>query len=558
MPPEAFDLASAQAFKQTCQTYIPDFDLSKVVVANRGLGVRNEADAGAFDLLFTHPESDKFCSARIHWPLHQMEIKWGNPKTPPDQWFKKSLEIKDACLFTEKAAGSAEFDGQLCKDGAIDERMIGAEQFKSVRFFRDKCQVQLKKAYRRSGETGTPPDFDLSRVQILNPSVGDGNYSLLYQNIGLDFFCRADIDNTAHALEVSHGRLKEKDNGKFEENLVIPLMSDDCSMTRGILGEAELGNRVCKDHTERDQQVDRIYSVGGTLLGSGMFYYFMYGLGKRFAYAPLARVLGPRLAPFALGARAWLAEALPSLATRVSPTLGRLATGLFESAAVDGAAAAATNRLTVGRLFKGGLVATVLVYGLDKFFEQGVVGNDYLVSINKRASQFVYDKNVYSGWNKVNPFSWVRAASRLMAPNATSWGVVRDNPELVEKLLQKDKEDSDQAEAFLSETLPPFLKTENGMDPSKTAEMLRQAIVLSDLEKLQGELLRDQGVEALKSKYPMSDEDIEALSQKTMLKEVQEAAKFLVYAQLDQNDWARELFNSDGTLKAGVSIPHSL
>lgn len=557
-PTEAFDLASAQDFQKTCQQYIPDFDLNQVMVANRSLGVSNNSasgDSGIFDLLFTNSESDKFCSARVHWPLHEMEIKWGDPKTPPQQWSKKSFEMKDACTFTQKVAGNEEFDGQVCKDESIDERLIGTEHFKSVQYFRDKCQVQLTKAYRRSGEMGTPPRLALSRVQILNPSVGDGNYSLIYQKMGLDFFCRADIDTTAHNLGISYGPVKEKDNGSFDDKLGIPLMTDDCSMTRSILGEKELVNPQCKDHTEREQQVDRIFSVGGALIGSGLFYYFMYSMGKRFAYAPIARALAPRLAPFAVAARTWLAEAIPALATRISPTLGRVATGFFERAAVTGAGTAATG-FSVGRFVKGGLISAVLIYGLDKTFELGVVGDDYKKSINKRVADLIYEKNV-NHWHWSDAFilplalRGIRAGSRAIAPNAMEWGIARDHPDLVEKIIQADKENSEKAEEYMSEVLPTLLHNADGVDANISVEMLREPIFLNYMELMQASMLRKNGPEFMKEKYQMSDEDIETLSKKALLKDVQESAKFLVLVQQTQNDWAREIFNSDGTLKGG-------
>ena len=145
----------------------------------------------------------------------------------------------------------------------------------------------------------------------------------------------------------------------------------------------------------------------------------------------------------------------------------------------------------------------------------------------------------------------VRASCRAIAPDAMEWAVTADNADLKKGVYEEDKSNSEKGEEYLRQVLPLFLNAENPADTESFLAMLRKPITMGMPEMAKLVVYSTRGVEGLKSVYPeMNEEDVELFARKALAHQVQETAKFMVFVEQPVNDWAREIFNSDGTLKS--------
>lgn len=242
-----------------------------------------------------------------------------------------------------------------------------------------------------------------------------------------------------------------------------------------------------------------------------------------------------------------------------SPVAGGLGVAAPEIARATGLATRLSSIPAVSRVAPIASRATIglaAVWVMNKAFQWGI-GSDYEASVNRRVTDQIYDEHVYEldGWDfLVVPLAvkGLRAGSRFLAPDAMEWAVTQDNDDLKAKVYEEDKTNSEQGEAFFRELLPHFLHAENAADRDAFLELLRKPSEMSVTDVPKALILFEKGAEGLKASYPnMSEEEIELFARKAFAYKVQECAKFLVFVEQPLNDWARELFNADGTLKSG-------
>lgn len=107
----------------------------------------------------------------------------------------------------------------------------GAGGFQSIQTFQQYCQQQ-------AGET-----FDLSGAKVLNRDLDDGQFEILYQDNGKDFFCAANIDLNNHEMFV---RAVTAESREIRGEAQLE-MSDGCSLGRFLVGETERGVAQCDD-----------------------------------------------------------------------------------------------------------------------------------------------------------------------------------------------------------------------------------------------------------------------------------------------------------------------
>lgn len=568
VPAGADQLSSFQIFRNTCQSELDrrvqansgaptSFDTSKATVFNRGAG------DGRVELLYEDRANDFFCGGQWLWPSHELLIRSGKISDRSSRPIGGGW-IEDACATTQLLAGVEEFDGLPCNDSHANPISEAAGKFSSIRQFETGCRTLLA-----SRGSDIADFFSLKQSRLDNPVPGDAAYSLLFESRAKNIFCAGDIDVSSHQMFLRSGKLSEFDSA--QPSTVIE-MTDACSLTRELAGEKELLNPDCKDMTSRERRQVSYLTYGFYGVANILAILASYRLGKRILASqaftqlrglPLVRNLGYGLLGYAAFDQAaglffdadhpvrhygkWVAGGIGVVAPEIA---ARSALGQrLASTAIGGRLAPIGSRLTWG---------LAAVWALDMGIRHFAVGSDYEASINSRVTDQVYhDDGLYDwGWKKIiNPLSWLnksRRVFRAVAPSAMEWAVADlDNDDLKKKMYAEDLATSKELTGMIQEIIPPFLHSEHWEDVNEAIVLLRdQKIVLNPIEQVQETQLSQGGVEGLKQLYPyMSEEDVEHFCRKVLLKRVQEAASFLVYVDQHENDWAREIFNQDGTLK---------
>lgn len=109
-----------------------------------------------------------------------------------------------------------------------------AESLPSLKIYLDKCQGQALK----DGKV-----FASDQAMVANRTPGDGHFEILGSNPESDYFCSAQVNWLNHEMLIDSGKLTTK-----ERKPVGALwMSDACSMTRTLAGDAELAGKPCTD-----------------------------------------------------------------------------------------------------------------------------------------------------------------------------------------------------------------------------------------------------------------------------------------------------------------------
>jgi len=568
VPAGADQLTSFQVYQNTCRSELQSsrggtaiFDSSKLRVFNR------EPGDGRFEVLYDDPAINFVCRGQWLWEGRELLIRGGGRSKGQDRPLGGGW-IDDACAATTLLAGTEEFGGMSCDDASAG--LPGASKFSSGQQFVEGCRNLLQS---RFGDD-LAGRFDLSRVRILNPIPGDGSYSLLFESHAKNAFCTGDVDVSAHQMALRAGTLKEEESAE-PKNFIE--MTDACTMTKELVGEKELITPDCRDMTSSERKTTSYLTYGFYGVANILALVGLYKLGKKFVYSqamrqvgflPLARNFGYGLAGYLAFDEAtglfldkdnpvrhygkWVAGgvgffgpqivARTGLATRLaaSPLLGRL--GGFASRATWGLAAVA---------------------GMDYVFHRWVVGDDYEESLNHRVTDQVYHDDGlydYGFWKCVNPLSWLNKSRRIfraVAPSAMEWGVSKDNSDLKEKFRKEDQENATQAQAYLKDVMPLLLHSDNSEEVNASIILLRdQKITLTNTEEILATAIPD-GPDAIREKAAwfgktMSDQDVDDFMRKVLAQKVQEAAAFLVYVPGPYSDWAKSLFNQDGTLKGSA------
>ncbi|MFO1463121.1 MAG: hypothetical protein U1F66_05045 [bacterium] len=567
VPVGAEQLASFQIYRNTCQAELQSrlpgnasslFDNSKVRVFNRHAG------DGRFELLYDDPARNFSCSGQWLWEGRELLIRGGGRGKGQDRPLGGGW-IDDACAATALLAGAEEFGGMSCVDSQAG--LTEAGKYSSGEQFAAGCRSLLQS---RFGDVAAER-FDLAHVRIQNPVPGDGSYSLLFESRAKNLFCAGDVDVSAHQMALRAGLLKEEESAEPARFLE---MTDACSMTRRLVGEWELLSPDCQDMNASERRTTSYLTYGFYGVANLLAIMGLYKIGKRFLASqafrqmgglPLFRNLGYGLLGYTAFDEAtglfldkdnpirhygkWVAGGVgffgPSIAARTglaarvaaSPALSRV--GGFASRATWGLAAVA---------------------GLNYVFHRWVVGDDYEESLNSRVTDKVYHDDGlydYSFWKCVNPLSWLnksRRVFRAVAPSAMEWGVSKDNSDLKEKFRKEDQENAAQAQAYLKDVMPLLLHSENWEEVNASIVLLRdEKIQPNNIEQILAQSI-PEGPEAVQEQAKLfgqnwSETELDDFIRKALCQKVQEAAAFLVYVPGPHSEWAKALFNKDGTLK---------
>jgi len=208
------------------------------------------------------------------------------------------------------------------------------------------------------------------------------------------------------------------------------------------------------------------------------------------------------------------------------------------------------------------LAISILNYGIKRL----VVDDDYQTWVNRRVTDQVYDKYVYS----LKPYDWyemplaapiagIRASARFLAPDAIEWAVGGDHSDIRSQILAEDMANSVKITQGLDDLLPKLMALPSFYQVSEAASYtkldfsaLETKVTLTPKEE---ELLKKMG----QTDSELPDEAFAGMdaSQKDsallriQLHQIQQGGSYLVAVHQKENLWARDFFNDDGTLIAG-------
>lgn len=241
-----------------------------------------------------------------------------------------------------------------------------------------------------------------------------------------------------------------------------------------------------------------------------------------------------------------------------TPDLMRLAIGSSRIAASPLLSRGATwfNRAGTGLLAVG-----LFNYGIRRL----VVGEDYNAWVNQRVGDQVYSQEV----EKLEKTDWfvlpllskgLRWGARKLAPDAVNWAVSNDNDDLKTKILNEDRERSQQVLSGIENILPKMLADPNFYDLTSTQSYMQidytpfsKPVTLSPSEEEMLGKLENAGDKTVDQVFPdLGLYQKNEFLQRVQLYQIQQGAKYLVHIGQKENEWAREIFAEDGTLKPGM------
>ncbi len=209
-----------------------------------------------------------------------------------------------------------------------------------------------------------------------------------------------------------------------------------------------------------------------------------------------------------------------------------------------------------------GLLAVSLAnYGMRRL----VVGDDYNAWVNQRIGDKVYGENV----EKLEKTDWfvlpllvkgVRWGARKLAPDMINWSLAVDNSDLKNQILSEDLDRSRKVYAGFESLFPRMLADPNFYDLKSTQSYMQidfteftQPVTLSAQEEEMLQKLEkagDQPVEQVLGDLSLYQRN--EFLRRVQVQQIQQSARYLVQVGLSENDWAREIFAADGTLKPGM------
>jgi hypothetical protein len=443
-----------------------------------------------------------------------------------------ALWMSDACSLTRDLVGDEEFDKQDCRDDLVDSRVPVLARKDSIQFYFQECNRFLK-TYGESLDQNWEGEVRPERVSLNNLYRGDGEFGLRFESGAYHFVCEGQISSVDHVMRVFawDSRNSERRIASASE------LTDACTLTREAFGEREwLGE--CHDKTQRERNIETGLGLAWHALWAGLglrdIYRFirkrptLTGRMIRAVFHPIrtlsgmARTVGRGLNAVR-AAGAWLWNSRGAAALR---TLLPRATAAFGSMTLAAQAARASL---------GGAIVKGADFIAGKFFD------DYDKSVAKRTTDRVYDKWVYSfeGVRKMEhwydvfavplmPFRWT---CRWLAPNSMNRAVTSadENAPIREQVLAEDREACDKNLNYMKAVFVA-LKDE----PAEVQEEFQRSL----LEGLSQPAAASQAEGELKN----------------LIGSIQEGAQFIlkIKQNTDTINWVREVFNADGTLKAGM------
>jgi len=566
VPTGAADLTSFQLYSETCRQELKSrapsatWDPSKAQVFNRSDG------DGRFEVLYQDPAADFICAGQWHWPSQELLIRAGKVSEKSTQPLA-GTRIPDACQATEGLAGANEFAGAVCRQGE-DPLLPKVASQESVRKFAEYCSGRLQAWGSTRFGVSLASTFDLKHSRIDNSVAGDGFYSLIYESRSNQFVCEGMVDANARQMFLHSGSPKQIEDGSADDGLVFSML-DACAITTELFGENEIG--ACKDQSERDRSVQEYVGFGVQAFLGVTSSYAMYRFSRKlwaskmmgfFRNLPIVRNLGSGLlagAAFDTAAGIFVDDdhALRRYGTPAVTVLGMAAPEFVARTAI-GQRLASTALLGRAAPWASRLGWGLAAVGVVNWIGKKIMNNSsYQESVNHRVTEQVYtDDGLYEleWWDLFPPhlaLKGLRRGCRAIAPDIMEGAVTWDNESVEDKIKAEDLEQVKDANDFLRETLPAFLHAENEQDRNEILALLSEKeIEFSDEEEKWAKSLAKDGYVGLRADFPaLTDEAAETFCRKYLMKQVQQAASWIVFVPGAESDWAREYFNKNGTLK---------
>jgi hypothetical protein len=209
----------------------------------------------------------------------------------------------------------------------------------------------------------------------------------------------------------------------------------------------------------------------------------------------------------------------------------------------------------------GGRFLAVMAFNYGFKWAMGL--GDYESWVNKRVTDRVYDEEVYEldGWDLlILPLAvkGIRAGCRELAPDAMNWAVMKDNGKIKKEILKGDADTSREIRSYMGESLPVLLSLPGQYDPTDPKSY--QEFDLSELEEPIEQNLYEHSIaktlatgdpQLVQKMLNIGEEKYFHLLRRYHLSQIQKGAQFLVAVDQPLNDWARRIFKSDGTMRAG-------
>jgi len=413
-----------------------------------------------------------------------------------------------------------------------------------------------------------------------------GQYALRYASRSHDFNCQGLIVPHKHSLLLSSGRFKDLSRPQWDTQ--VP-MTDVCSLSEA-LGLKKKMRKNCHDMTQQERRWDKVLNYGweGALAVSGAY------IGVRWVHKRIPRVGHGLLAAFVWDKTSGLFMAKDNPIRKYGYYgafgMGFLAPTLIKRALIKRVASGAllaTGGRWLARAYPGFWIGALLDLGW------GLFQKDYQAWVNKRVTDKVFNKHVYTldGWDALLLpllFKGVRAGFRFLFSNAYNSAVCTDNPAVEKAIRQKDRGISQQAYEYLKAnilglwtqkdmyrlddpnayrrvdltllTKPVKVSDEekkivNQLLPRAQAnrEEIRKKFTIYDPKAIDAEVRRQttQNVRRIQKSYGLSEAKLQEVVRRVTLYNIQKAAAFMVFVDQPLNNWARKVFNKNGTLKGG-------
>ncbi len=474
--------------KQCTQALGSSIDLTQAKVSDQ------IHEKGKFTILYEEPAKDLFCSMDVDFNYHDAVMYVGSPTTekarPISAW-----QMEDACSVAKIATGNdLKFP---CQDGVVDVKILDVIQKDSIKKLTQKCvelfdQFSLYHYQKKLGYK-----INSKRWWFQPPKTLDEIYPLIYTNRNANFFCEGAVNLNKHLIGVRHGKLDEINATELPNDDIE--MTDACSLTRELMKGTELAKEVtCQDRTQGERTAIKGLEYGFQALMTGVF---LYSLKKMWSAAT---------------------KKYATLQVIKQSTQELIKRGLTK---VAGKILAVTAVLKAGDW----------IY--SKFQE------DYEKSVNKRVADMIFSAKIHplNKWDLlIVPFLGKVLINGLheIFPATTNKITVKIYRDLKSRLIEFDRIQSIKAKKLvLSKVRRLLAKDSYGRVNENALKLLRQP-----MDKAPPEL----------KKALAKDLNLETKYVEMLIFQIQDGAKYLVEIGQKQNDWARQAFNQDGTLMAGL------
>jgi len=164
--------------------------------------------------------------------------------------------MTQACSVTKAVVGAEELPHKNCQDGVVEPKLVAAAQkYPTLQVFEEFIQKSQREYLAEHPELPQTGEASLKRVRILNPKKGSYRFDLLYDNHGLNFYCRGSAstrDADKHHFLMACGSKSEYAHNPMAQykaegakafpkhkQLKVHQANDACDLTRDLVGPEE-------------------------------------------------------------------------------------------------------------------------------------------------------------------------------------------------------------------------------------------------------------------------------------------------------------------------------